>query len=142
MTLSAAQAERFYAEVLCHGEVWAIRDAGGYPAPENEDGRRVMPFWSLRTRADAVINSVDAYKGFIVEAIPLGIWRERWLRGLAKDRLLVGLNWSGTHATGWDVFAGRCRTEPRRTKRLRQHRASLRRDCSCTHMTTMSAKYV
>lgn len=47
MNLSAAQAERFYTEALRHSGVWAIRDAGGYPAPENADGGRAMPFWSL-----------------------------------------------------------------------------------------------
>jgi Protein of unknown function (DUF2750) len=35
--------------------------------------------------------------------IPLTDWRSRWLPGLDQDRLLVGLNWSGDRATGYDV---------------------------------------
>jgi hypothetical protein len=35
--------------------------------------------------------------------IELAAWRERWLPGLQRDRLLVGLNWSGERATGYDV---------------------------------------
>ena len=35
--------------------------------------------------------------------VPLEEWRTRWLPGLAKDQLLVGLNWSGGQATGLDL---------------------------------------
>lgn len=35
-------------------------------------------------------------------ALPLTEWRERWLPGLARDGLRVGLNWSGARATGYD----------------------------------------
>ena len=34
-------------------EVWSVRDANGFPAPENADGRRAMPFWSKKSRAGA-----------------------------------------------------------------------------------------
>ncbi|MGZ4664786.1 MAG: hypothetical protein ACXV5Q_06985 [Frankiaceae bacterium] len=30
-------------------------------------------------------------------------FRTRWLRGLRRDGLLVGLNWSGGSAAGYDV---------------------------------------
>jgi hypothetical protein len=30
-------------------------------------------------------------------------WRRRWLPGLERDGLLVGLNWSGDRPTGFDV---------------------------------------
>jgi hypothetical protein len=62
-----------------------------------------MPFWSTERRAQRVIDSVAAYRGFEVVALPLEQWRSRWLRGLKSDDLLVGLNWSGTRATGYDV---------------------------------------
>jgi hypothetical protein len=35
--------------------------------------------------------------------IDLDAWRERWLPGLERDGLLVGVNWSGDRATGFDV---------------------------------------
>jgi hypothetical protein len=48
MTVSAANADVFYAEVLRNGQVWIVRDDDGFPAPE-ADGARDMPFWSTRT---------------------------------------------------------------------------------------------
>ncbi|GAA2080806.1 DUF2750 domain-containing protein [Aeromicrobium tamlense] len=103
MSISAAHVERFYTEASDRGEVWTIRDAGGYPAPEDATGRRAMPFWSLRSRVELVISSVEAYADFEAVPIPLDVWRERWLPGLGEDKMLVGLNWAGPRATGWDL---------------------------------------
>jgi len=100
MTTSAAQAEVFYTEVLDSGEVWTIQDAAGYPAPENSDGRRAMPFWSKRSRAERIVGRVAAYAAFDVTRIPMDEWRARWLPGLQRDGMLLGLNWSGGAATG------------------------------------------
>lgn len=81
---SAAQAHAFYADVLDRGEVWAIRDGNGYPAPE-ADGGRVMPFWSSRARAQRIIDTVEAYRGFQPVALTLQEWRSRWIPGLLAD---------------------------------------------------------
>lgn len=62
-----------------------------------------MPFWSLRSRAEKVISSISAYSAFEVEGIPLAVWRTRWIDGLDRDGILVGLNWSGVRATGYDM---------------------------------------
>jgi hypothetical protein len=103
MGASAAHAAAFYDESARHGSVWTVRDAGGVPAPLNGSGRRAMPFWSLESRADAIVRGATAYTGFEAQRIPLEEFRERWLPGLARDGLLVGLNWSGVRATGYDV---------------------------------------
>jgi hypothetical protein len=102
MSTSAAQADAFYTEALSHQTVWTIRDSRGFPAPEGSDGR-AMPFWSLESRAERVLESVPAYGGFEIVAIPLYEWRSRWLPGLRRDCVRVGLNWSGQNATGYDV---------------------------------------
>ena len=109
MSTAAAQADAFYREVIENGVVWTIRDQDGIPAPVNENGRRAMPFWSLRSRAERVIQTVPAYSGFTVVELPVSVWLGKWLRGLERDGLLVGLNWSGKRATGYDV-------EPREAK--------------------------
>jgi len=88
--------------VLRNETVWGIRDADGIPAPKSA-GNRVMPFWSTESRAQRIIDQVEAYRGFEVVSLPLDVWRSRWLPGLAKDGLLVGLNWSGKSAKGYDV---------------------------------------
>lgn len=106
MTVSAAQADAFYAEALQAATVWTVRDANGIPAPENSSGQRSMPFWSKQSRAEKVIATVGPYADFETQSIPLSEWRERWLPGLSKDGLLVGLNWSGERATGYDLLPG------------------------------------
>ena len=105
MTMSAAQASAFFEEVLRTGSVWTIRDSGGYPAPLNGSGERAQPFWSLRSRAESVVSTVPAYADFAIEEIPLDTFRSRWLPGLEADGMLVGINWAGGSATGYDVAA-------------------------------------
>lgn len=103
MTQAAAQASAFYREVAETGKVWAIRDAGGFPAPIGDAGKRTMPFWSKRSRAEKIIKHVPAYHGFEVVELAWEIFRDRWLVGLDKDGLNVGVNWSGDKAVGYDV---------------------------------------
>lgn len=62
-----------------------------------------MPFWSLASRAGKVVSSIAAYGGFEIVVIPLDDWRSKWLPGLERDGLLLGLNWSGPRATGFDI---------------------------------------
>jgi len=62
-----------------------------------------MPFWSMESRAVKVVQSVAAYDGFELHEIPLADFKSRWLPGLERDGLLVGINWSGDRATGYDM---------------------------------------
>lgn len=103
MTTSAAQAATFYSEALASGTVWGVRDVNGFPAPVNGDGVRAMPFWSTRSRAERVLANVAAYAGFEPVEVPLDKWRTDWLTGLDRDGLMVGLNWAGDRAQGYDV---------------------------------------
>jgi hypothetical protein len=103
MSISGAHADAFFQEVLRESQVWAIRDSAGIPAPQGTDGVRAMPFWSRASRAEKITSTVDAYAGFETVRIPLAEWRSRWLPGLERDGLLLGLNWSGPRATGYDV---------------------------------------
>ena len=103
MSLSAAHTAAFRREVPREGRVWSIRDTVGHPAPRDVTGRRAMPFWSKATRAERVVGAVPAYRGFDVVAIPVDDWLDSWLPGLQRDGLLVGVNWAGTRATGFDM---------------------------------------
>jgi len=103
MSVAAPHYAKFYEEVAESRAVWAIRDAGGYPAPLAIDGKRAMPFWSSQSRAQKVISNVKAYAGFEAVQIPLDEFLERWVPGLSKDNLLMGINWAGQSATGYDV---------------------------------------
>lgn len=102
-TYARASAD-FVDGVVRDGVVWAIRDADGFPTAVSEPGgRSAMPFWSSRSRVLRVARSVDAYVGCVPEGVPLDEWRARWLPGLRRDGLRVGVNWSGPRATGFDM---------------------------------------
>lgn len=103
MPQSAAAASTFYREVSSAGTVWTIRDATGFPQPKGTDGQRAQPFWSSQQRAAHVVGTVPAYADFDVVEIKWGVFRDRWIPGLKRDGILVGLNWTGRRATGYDV---------------------------------------
>ena len=83
--------------------MYTVEDAEGIPAPEIPDGRRAMPFWSKRSRAERVIATVPAFAACRVRELTLEEFAVRWLDGLERDGLLVGVNWSGPAAAGYDV---------------------------------------
>jgi len=103
MSISAAHADAFASEALAADAVWAIRDADGFPTSTNASGETAMPFWSTENRARRVIENVDAYRGFEPVRLELEAFVGRWLPGLERDGLLVGLNWSGKRAIGYDM---------------------------------------
>jgi hypothetical protein len=103
MSQAASQAAAFYREVAATGVVWTIRDDGGFPAPMTSDGRRAQPFWSSRSRAEKIIATVSAYAGFEAVEVSWADFCEKWAPGLSRDGHLVGVNWSGPRAVGWDI---------------------------------------
>jgi len=103
MSLSGAHKAAFRREVLQDGQVYSIRDGEGYPAPADEQGRRSVPFWSKPTRARRAIDQVAAYQAFEVMSVELDDWLAGWLPCLDRDGLLVGVNWAGARATGFDL---------------------------------------
>jgi hypothetical protein len=103
MTVSAVSAAAFYRDVAKSRTVWAIRDAGGFPAPKTLSGERAMPFWSSSSRVQKIIANVPAYAGFEPVEISWDEFCDKWLPGLAEDGLLVGVNWSGKKAKGYDL---------------------------------------
>jgi len=62
-----------------------------------------MPFWSTKSRVELVLANVAAFAGYEPVAIPLDTWKADWPPGLERDGLLVGLNWAGDRAQGYDV---------------------------------------
>jgi hypothetical protein len=103
MSVAAPQAAAFYREVARERKVWTVRDGEGIPAPRNASGERAMPFWSSRTRAEAVIKASPAYADFKPVEISWDEFCKKWLPGLTKDGIRVGVNWSGPRAVGYDI---------------------------------------
>ena len=103
MGQSASQAHAFYRDVAQTGTVWTIRDEGGFPVPLKEDGKRAQPFWSTLGRVKKIIKNVPTYNAFEPVELSWEQFRSQWLPGLEKDGHLVGVNWSGQYATGYDL---------------------------------------
>ena len=103
MSQCASQAMAFYKEVAHTKKVWTIKDAGGFPAPANTDGRRVQPFWSSRSRVLKIIKNIPDYAVFKPCEISWNEFSEKWVPGLVRDNFLIGVNWSGANATGYDL---------------------------------------
>jgi hypothetical protein len=103
MSTASSHAHAFYRQVAKTGELWTIRDSQGFPTPKSSDGKRAHPFWSSLSRVNKIISSVPAYAGFEPYHLTWDIFRDRWLPGIKKDGLFVGVNWSGKNAKGYDV---------------------------------------
>ena len=103
MSQSASQAAAFYRDVAAGRRVWTVKDDGGFPAPKTSSGERAQPFWSSLSRVERIIRTVPAYAGFHPHELSWDEFRDRWIPGLTKDGLKVGVNWSGPRATGYDV---------------------------------------
>lgn len=103
MSQAGSQAWAFYREVARTRVVWTICDDVGFPAPMTSSGKRVQPFWSSRSRAERIIKTVSAYTGFEPYE---GSWDDfcrEWAMEFADADLLVGVNWSGKRAIGFDL---------------------------------------
>jgi hypothetical protein len=103
MSTSVIQLATFCREVAESKTVWAVKDANGFPAPVGTDGKRAMPFWSSQLRALHLISIAPQFTGFEPIGIDWEAFRERWLPGLERDGLLVGVNWAGVRASGFDL---------------------------------------
>jgi Protein of unknown function (DUF2750) len=108
VSLAASQAAAFYREVAASRVLWSLEDALGYPAPMTASGLRAQPFWSSRRRAENIVSTVAAYAGFEPFEIRWDDFVATWVPDMEKDGLLVGANWSGPRATGYDITAREC----------------------------------
>ena len=103
MSQAASQAWAFYRDVAKTRVVWTVCDEGGYPAPKTSSAQRAQPFWSSLSRVEKIIKTVPAYAGFKPVEIPWDAFCSKWVPELTQDGLLVGVNWSGKRAVGYDI---------------------------------------
>lgn len=103
MSQAASQAAAFYRDVAKTGRLWTVEDDGGVPVPQTASGRRAMPFWSSVSRVKKIIATVPAYSGFRPRELTWTEFLDSWLPDLTQDGALVGVNWSGARASGYDL---------------------------------------
>ncbi len=104
-TPAGVDEDRFYREAISARSVWVLCDPLGMPTATASDGAKATPFWSSRTRAEAIVRECPGYEGFTASFVDLQEWCRDWLPGLTASGLAVGLNWSGPTANGLDVTA-------------------------------------
>ncbi|MEP4545296.1 MAG: DUF2750 domain-containing protein [Saccharospirillum sp.] len=105
MGQSQSQAHAFYKDLAKNKKVWTIRDEGGYPALKNSDWTKISTILVTLSRVQKIIKNVPAYNGFEPVELSWDEFGDKWLPGLTKDGLLVGVNWSSKNATGYDLDA-------------------------------------
>ena len=103
MSQAGSQAWAFYREVARTRILWTICDEVGYPIPMTSEGKRSLPFWSSRSRAQRIINTVPAYSGFEPCEVTWDEFCTEWVADLRESNRLVGVNWSGKRAVGYDL---------------------------------------
>lgn len=62
-----------------------------------------MPLWSSLSRVQTIIRTVPAYAGFRPKEISFAEFAQEHLPDLKARRMLVGVNWSGKNAVGYDL---------------------------------------
>lgn len=104
MSQSLDQWNAFMDEVAKNRMLWTIRDEDeeGFPAPKNCDGLIAMPFWSSLARVERIISEVPSCGRFHPFEVAWEDFHDKWLPGLEKDGLLVGINWSEKRALGYE----------------------------------------
>lgn len=93
----------FAREVARHGRAWTVKDPGGVPAPLSPGGFRVVPFWSNEERVRRILARDPEFRGFQAVEVAWDEFRDRWLARCERETWLVGLNWAGDHALGFDA---------------------------------------
>ncbi|QLG89399.1 DUF2750 domain-containing protein [Chitinibacter bivalviorum] len=103
MSTIEVEVAKFYREIAQTKTIWSIKDEVGFPAPIGGKGKRAMPFWSSKVRAEEEIANVPSFKGFEPVAIAWDVFTQQMLPGMERDGLLAGVNWSSIAAVSLDV---------------------------------------
>ena len=101
---ASLQAIAFCREVLASGEVFLIEDdlrrPVTWPLADNQHAR---PVWSSRRRVASMLDGPLAGPGLVISPHTWTEYRDEILPRIAEAGLLVGLNWSGPRARGYNL---------------------------------------
>ncbi|WP_373974083.1 DUF2750 domain-containing protein [Chitinibacter sp. SCUT-21] len=111
MSTAEVEVSQFYREVAQTQTIWSIKDDVGFPAPIGGKGKRAMPFWSSKARAEEEIANVPSFKGFEPVAIAWEVFTQQMVPGMERDGLLAGVNWSSIRAVSVDVTPTELQTQ-------------------------------
>ncbi len=106
MSQAASQAAAFYRDVARDGRVWMLDDdEKGMPVMKVGD-HEAVPVWSSESRLRKTLPHLSG--GWQESQIKDVAWNDFCgdiVPGLAEEGILLGVNWSGENATGYDIPA-------------------------------------
>lgn len=109
MSVSSAQACKFYEQTVCEGKVFTFESPGGllvFPIRDVE----VVPFWSSRSRLERIQATMPQYSDYTIQEKSFDEFYNDTLPWLEEQNIHIGVNWSGTRLTGCDLSVSELRT--------------------------------
>jgi hypothetical protein len=99
----SADTSAFYRDVAKNHRLWTARRDGTYAAATTRAGNAVQPFWSSLGRIQRIIKNVRPYARSEAVELSWTDFRDHWLPRFRAQGILVGVNWSGADASGYDL---------------------------------------
>ena len=100
---AGTQAQAFFDEVSETGDVWRLGSGQSMFVVYSASGARVFPLWSTRRRVQKLVDTVPGYAGCKVLGSSWNNFVDNWVAILERDGVLVGLNWTGANANGFEM---------------------------------------
>ena len=101
MSVAGAQYDKFREQVVAEERAFSFTDGGQLLVYPVRTGQTV-PFWSSRSRLEAIQKRLPKYRQWQITEFPLwDFWRR--LDRLEREGVQVGVNWSGPQLTGYNV---------------------------------------
>jgi hypothetical protein len=97
--------EYFCREVEEADSVWALRRDEGAVRLLDDDDSQVMPLWSTRERVVSFMANRDDFVGCFPLEIPLHLLLQVWLPDLGRNKINIGVNWTGKTKFGCEASA-------------------------------------
>ncbi len=104
MSTAAAQYDKFREQAVAEERVFTFMDDGQllvYPVQAGE----TVPFWSSRSRLETIQRRLPKYRQWQIAEMPFAEFWKR-LDELERERVQVGVNWSGERLVGYNVAVG------------------------------------
>lgn len=101
MSIAAAQSDKFKEEVVNKGRAFTFTNNDEllvYPVAAGD----TVPFWSSRSRLETIQKRLPKYRQWQITELTFAEFWKR-LDQLERERLLIGVNWSGARLTGYNI---------------------------------------
>ena len=101
--VAGAHAHKFFKEVASTNSVWTLGH-GESPVFIESSGTRVQPLWSSRKRVEKIVATAKGYEKCTILGMDWSQFESMWIEHLSKEGVLLGINWSGPNANGYEML--------------------------------------